>query len=143
MRLALLASAILALTLATTTPVHAQLKVDEMVKLTRTHFGDGTNLYWRVSPERLDKTPEWDPGQPLPISIKKAVGIAKDYVKKLYPDKPADVVRVELDHVSYKLPGDNKNLRERWIHVIHFDSATIPVDVYILMDGSIVEPVRK
>ena len=104
---------------------------------------EGLEFSLKVSKEEAERSPEWDieEGQPVPLSMKLAIDLARDSVKNQNPD--IDVF--ELQGVDIQRFGGG--LGNRWYYIISFrpnvGGRTLPGSGYtalILMDGTVKEP---
>lgn len=107
------------------------------------HLQNSRGSYtWTISADRFDSTPVWaSEGDPLPLSFDKACGLGKDWLArhsfaKFYLDEARlqGYPNVEMPH------GKTPRRFYYWLmyHSENFDGGFMYV--YVLMDGSVVEP---
>jgi hypothetical protein len=104
---------------------------------------DGTTRSYRVSYERLDRTPSWNPeAGPLPLAMDRAVQVARQWLAKQNPTfegfRPSNFSLMRVSE------GGGA---QRWVWIIHFDAklgdrwlGSLGFEAYVLMDGTVVEP---
>ncbi len=105
----------------------------------------GTVTIHSVSEERASMQPQWDPEtQPPPLAINKAAAISKDSARKLKPEaEDFEVWGIDI----WRIPSDR--FTKRWCYVFKLQPVVEQryisgqVAVFVLMDGTIVEPVTK
>ncbi len=93
------------------------------------------DLHFKVTKERFLSTPHWDGKGKLPLALDKAIEMAQSNVAQNNPQKDFRIDEIELKKKSYQAES-------RWYYIIQFKGDISGKDerVYILLDGSIVQP---
>jgi len=96
---------------------------------------ENLELRFSLTKEKFLSTPHWDGKGNLPLALDKAIEIARAEVARKNPAKEFSVDEIELIKKS-----DAEEFR--WYYKIQFDGDIPKKDerVYVLLDGSIVEP---
>jgi hypothetical protein len=118
------------------------------INLLHTDF-DGTVYNYRITYERADTLPDWQPadGTSPPVRVDRAIAIATRWMKAQDPRFETFLPwRIELQRVAYR---DARGPRgELWHYIISADAGKGTERIFgngrqavILMDGSVVEPI--
>jgi hypothetical protein len=104
---------------------------------------------WAITEKQILATPEWTDSQPIPLTIDKALQLAKEWLGK------HDYSRFHLNEIRllpYLAPWETPpnfphtiqdDLRKRYYYWIEYSSGTGNGDyiyVYVLLDGTVIEP---
>ena len=116
---------------------------EEQTVLYTSRRPSGATLEYRVPEKRLLLTKMWTPErEPPPLTIAAAVAVAKKRSKPTHPD--------DLQVISINMGCAAAGEAYRWDHTVglydrsqaYGDTPPGTVDVVVLMDGSVVEPVQ-
>jgi len=116
---------------------------EELIEFNTWSKGPGQLYQNKVSESQLQKTPSWSPeeGAP-PLSIQKAVELAKAYIKKKNPEF-TDYVMTEIKLDQFVFP---KYFKDKWCYILIFmkvpEKCCVPesMNVLVMMDGTVNEP---
>lgn len=115
----------------------------ELIEFNTWSKGPGQLYQNKISESELQKTPSWSPEEVAPpLSIKKAVELAKAYIKKKSPEFN-DYVITEIKLEQFVFP---KYFKDKWCYVLIFmkvpEKCCVPesMNVLVMMDGTINEP---
>ena len=98
-------------------------------------FHDGKQFEFTVTSKLLENCPEWLSEQDNPpLSARRALAIASDYLPKLVSNAEAWQVR------DIRL----RPVRDKWVYVLEFserrEGVQAPFMIVVLMNGEVVEP---
>ena len=98
-------------------------------------FHDGKEFEFTVTSELLKNCPEWTAEQDNPpLSARRALAVASDYLPKLVTNAEAWEVR------DIRL----RPVRDKWVYVLEFwerrEGIQAPFMIVVLMNGEVVEP---
>jgi len=99
----------------------------------------GHTYQYSITEEMLKKGPTWTNADNPPLSFKAAEKIAKDYATKALPNQNLEATSISLKKVS---------LVDRWYYEVDLEppaldtSSNVIYEVVILMDGTVVAPLK-
>jgi hypothetical protein len=116
------------------------------IQLTEISDDNGKTATYIVSTTDLNNSPEWNGTGEPPLSISTAISLAKDWLKKQYPEFKNFKVR----DVSLTCVGE-WNIENRWYYNVSFWATTVVgkveesnnFDKILLLNGKFVEPKIK
>ncbi|WP_129128294.1 hypothetical protein [Geomonas oryzae] len=119
------------------------LQASDFIDFNMWSKGPGQLYQNRLAVTDIEKTPSWSPeeGAP-PLTLKRAVEIARDHIKKKNPEF-IDYVITEIKLEQFVFP---KYMKNKWCYIIICmrmpDGCKIPesMNVLVTMDGIVNEP---
>jgi hypothetical protein len=99
----------------------------------------GTTNVWRVSESRVQATPDWIPGKPIPLSPEKAFEIARAWsLSHDYLDPELEAIRIQ----RFGALKMDEAIHSKFYYqvVCHSSEKATAMTVVILMDGTVLEP---
>ena len=127
-------------------PVEAFAQTNELY-LTFTHQSRHQEFEWRLPFSRILATPEWNmESGKIPLAPDKAWQIAKDWFKPYGSKNPVFVSFEVRPFIMKQVPTERLDASycKRFYYRFHFVPALLDtMDVYVLMDGTVVEPTKK
>jgi hypothetical protein len=121
------------------------LLAEDRVHLTAIGTPDGAYDTYYASEQQVSSSPVWDPAKDsLPLSVPKAVSLAKVWLKQQHPKFDDLILRsIQIEPVSAA------RAKSRWFYMLNFDPVVDgrafwggDLHAAILMDGTIVVPVQ-
>jgi hypothetical protein len=108
-------------------------------------LADGRHFEYVVQKRDFEKVPAWVPEKdPLPLTIARAIEIAKRVVRADHPEFP------DLMPWTIELHQAGSGRRNIWFYILHFypvveggPSIYSEISVVALMDGTVVKPREK
>jgi hypothetical protein len=132
--------------LAMVFPLSASLAEEQTDYLIKKHRSRHQDFEWRFHVSRLLSTPEWDidTAQP-PLGPEKAWKIARQWLEKHGCERPT-LVSIEI--APFVREGETWDIDARLSKRFYYTVRCIPayldiMIVYLLMDGSVVEPLQE
>ena len=99
---------------------------------------EGDKFWYRVKRERLSGLPTWNGKTEPPLSLSSAIKIAESYIQQVEPNSKGESLAVVFMKSMNVYSEGQKN---HWFYKLSFKTEDKFMNIYVLMDGSVVEPI--